>query len=138
MLNVMYPLSINHNDCEYCFFIHFKFILVYDVKLTWCINKIENWWLQFEFFIAFKSKYLDVEVAFPKFHALKPWWVHRLTTRNKCCCHYHQEVELFVVLTPQTNVSQLTPMWWPMLKWHIMLVLTTLFKLNLQIILSTW
>jgi len=61
--------------------------------------------LQLKFFIAFKSKYLDVEVAFPKFHAFKPWWVGRLTTGNKCCCHYHQEVELFVVLTPQINVS---------------------------------
>jgi len=28
------------------------------------------------------------------------------------------------MLTQQTNVSQLTLMWWPMQKWHIMSVLT--------------
>jgi hypothetical protein len=41
MLNVVYPLGINHNDCEYCFFICFRSILMYDIKITWCINIIE-------------------------------------------------------------------------------------------------
>jgi len=50
-------------------------------------------YLQLKFFIAFRQRFLEIQVMLIVFKKLKLWFLRRLKDWNTCCCQYHMELK---------------------------------------------